>query len=376
MQGLSNDASQQVKGFIYQFLIALEKCFEIREGQSVYIECHGDVSIEGADEAVQTEVKYYKKQLTDLDLNLWKTIANWSNPEFEIDKYDSLVLLTTQKIGLTSKWDNWNNKSFVERKSIVHALRTEFGAKLKKGKDLKKAMDVIFADENESRLATILTKMSLDTQNLDAEGYYSKLCERYAKHLPNMRKREYIQDLYAYIINPHFVEGEWVIAYEDFSIECQRISQKLIDNTVVFPEKRNLREISVDQYQASNFVTKIHDIQYDEVVPEAVEDYVNAGMIIHDEFKESPAILPSYKRFEEELERTYKGQYRIACRNCKLEDVIKDSQDLYDKITTTKINGRIHTYSDVPLDFQNGVMQILADEKDDVVWLLRSKKDE
>lgn len=376
MQVLPNDASQQIKGFIYQFLIALEKCFEMREGQSVYIECHGDVSVEGTEEAEQTEVKYYKKQLTDLDPNLWKTIANWSNPEFEIDKYDSLVLLTTQKIGLTSKWDNWNIKPFAERKSIVKALYEAFLAKPKKGEDLKKAMEVIFADGNKSRLEAILTKMSLDTQNLDAEGYYSKLCEKYAKHLPNMRKREYIQDLYAYIINPHLIEGKWVIAYADFSLECQRISQKLIDNTVVFPEKRNLREISVGQYQASNFVTKIHDIQYDDAIPEAVEDYVNAGMIIHDEFKESPAIMPSYKRFEEELERTYKGQYRIACRNCKQEEVIKDSQDLYDKITTTKINGRIHTYSDVPLDFQNGVMQILAEEKDDVVWLLKSKKDE
>ena len=376
MQVLPNDASQQVKGFIYQFLIALEKCFEMREGQSVYIECHGDVSVEGTEKAEQTEVKYYKKQLTDLDPNLWKTIANWSNPEFEIDKYDSLVLLTTQKIGLTSKWDNWNIKPFAERKSIVKALYEAFLAKPKKGEDLKKAMEVIFADGNKSRLEAILTKMSLDTQNLDAEGYYSKLCEKYAKHLPNMRKREYIQDLYAYIINPHLIEGKWVIAYADFSLECQRISQKLIDNTVVFPEKRNLREISVGQYQASNFVTKIHDIQYDDAIPEAVEDYVNAGMIIHDEFKESPAIMPSYKRFEEELERTYKGQYRIACRNCKQEEVIKDSQDLYDKITTTKINGRIHTYSDVPLDFQNGVMQILAEEKDDVVWLLKSKKDE
>lgn len=376
MQVLPNDASQQVKGFIYQFLIALEKCFEMREGQSVYIECHGDVSVEGTEEAEQTEVKYYKKQLTDLDPNLWKTIANWSNPEFEIDKYDSLVLLTTQKIGLTSKWDNWNIEPFAERKSIVKALYEAFLAKPKKGEDLKKAMEVIFADGNKSRLEAILTKMSLDTQNLDAEGYYSKLCEKYAKHLPNMRKREYIQDLYAYIINPHLIEGKWVIAYADFTLECQRISQKLIDNTVVFPEKRNLREISVGQYQASNFVTKIHDIQYDDAIPEAVEDYVNAGMIIHDEFKESPAIMPSYKRFEEELERTYKGQYRIACRSCKQEEVIKDSQDLYDKITTTKINGRIHTYSDVPLDFQNGVMQILAEEKDDVVWLLKSKKDE
>lgn len=376
MQELPSDASQQVKGFIYQFLIALEKCFEMREGQYVYIERHGDISVEGADKAEQTEVKYYKKQLTDLDPNVWKTIANWSNPGFEIDKYESLVLLTTQKIGETSKWDNWNIKPFAERKNIVEALNKEFVAKPKKGKDLKKAMEVIFAGGNKSRLDAILTKMSLDTQNLDADGYYSKLCERYAKHLPNMRKREYIQDLYAYIINPHLVERKWVVSYEDFSLECQRISQRLIDNTVVFPEKRNFREIPVDQYQTSNFVTKIQDIRYDDVIPDAVEDYVNAGMIIHDEFKESPAIMPSYKRFEEELERTYKGQYRIACRNCKQEGVIKDSQDLYDKITTTKINGRIHTYSDVPLDFQNGVMQILAEEKDDVVWLLKSKKDE
>ena len=376
MQKLSNDASQKVKGFIYQFLIALEKCFEMREGQSVYIECHGDVSVEGTEEAEQTEVKYYKKQLTDLDSNVWKTIANWSDLEFEIDKYESLVLLTTQKIGETSKWNNWNIKPFAERKSIVKALHKEFLAKTKKGKDLKKVMEVIFACENESRLDTILTKMSLDTQNLDAEGYYSKLCEQYTKHLPNMRKREYIQNLYGYIIDPHLAEGKWVVQYADFSLECLRISQKLIDNTVVFPEKRNLSDIPMNQYQTSKFVIKIQDIQHDDVVTEAVEDYVNAGMIIQDEFEESPTIMTSYKRFENELERTYKGQYRIACRNCKQEEIIKDSQNFYDYITVTKINGRIHTYSDVPLDFQNGVMQILAEEKDDVVWLLKAKEDE
>ena len=41
------DSTPSIKGTLFQFLIALERCFEMQEGQSVYIETFGDVSILG-----------------------------------------------------------------------------------------------------------------------------------------------------------------------------------------------------------------------------------------------------------------------------------------------------------------------------------------
>ena len=40
---------------IFQFFVALERCFEMQEGQSVYIERFGDVSVIGKEDAIQIE---------------------------------------------------------------------------------------------------------------------------------------------------------------------------------------------------------------------------------------------------------------------------------------------------------------------------------
>ena len=43
MGKVSFDSTSTIKGMIFQFLVALERCFEMQEGQSVYIERFGDV---------------------------------------------------------------------------------------------------------------------------------------------------------------------------------------------------------------------------------------------------------------------------------------------------------------------------------------------
>lgn len=47
MGKVSFDSTSTIKGMIFQFLVALERCFEMQEGQSVYIERFGDVSVVG-----------------------------------------------------------------------------------------------------------------------------------------------------------------------------------------------------------------------------------------------------------------------------------------------------------------------------------------
>lgn len=373
---LSNDSSRQVKGFVYQFLIALEKCFAMREGQSVYIECHGDVSVEGAGEGIQYEAKWYKRALTDLDINVWKSIANWIHPNFPIEQYDALVLLTTQKIGNKSKWERWNGKPYDERKRVIEWIRRDFNAKPRKSRELKAFMDVIFSPDNADRLEKIIRKLALDTEEPDASGYYDRLCDQHAQHLARAVRMQYINSLYGYIINPHIIEKKWEISQAAYTRECQHLSQKLQENSVVFPAKVRLQDINVDSYRESNFVTKIHDIQYDEEIPQAVEDYVYAGTVIQEDFNQSPAIVESYKNYESERERIYRVKYRSACRNNEADSRIKASQNLYDELTTGESSSTIHTYRSIPLAFQSGVMQILAEEKEDIVWLVKPEGDE
>jgi hypothetical protein len=83
MAKLNFDSTSSIKGLIFQFLIALERCFEMQEGQSVYIETYGDVSVLGdLSNSKQIESKFYKKSLTDLDKNIWNSIYNWMSIGF------------------------------------------------------------------------------------------------------------------------------------------------------------------------------------------------------------------------------------------------------------------------------------------------------
>ena len=76
MGKVSFDSTSTIKGMIFQFLVALERCFEMQEGQSVYIERFGDVSVIGKEDAIQIESKYYKRDLSDLHKNLLSVKSN------------------------------------------------------------------------------------------------------------------------------------------------------------------------------------------------------------------------------------------------------------------------------------------------------------
>ena len=124
MGKLEFDSTSTIKGLLFQFLIALERCFEMREGQMVYIETYGDVSVLGdLSDSKQIESKLYKRSLTDLDKNVWKSIYNWMGEVFPINKFCSLILLTTQKVPISSAWLNWNEKNPSERMAVLRNIK-------------------------------------------------------------------------------------------------------------------------------------------------------------------------------------------------------------------------------------------------------------
>ena len=61
-----NDATDKVKGFLYQFYTALKYCFELVPGEKLYIEKYGDITVS---QLKQIEVKNYSNPLTDTLVN-------------------------------------------------------------------------------------------------------------------------------------------------------------------------------------------------------------------------------------------------------------------------------------------------------------------
>ena len=108
-----NAALTTALAFHYQVLIGLDTCFSLEEGQSVWFEKDGDVSLISPNTlaSTQTEVKDYAAPLTDHHENLWKALKNWLAPEFDRTQYGVLVLHTTQAFGATARLKDWNTHS-------------------------------------------------------------------------------------------------------------------------------------------------------------------------------------------------------------------------------------------------------------------------
>lgn len=376
MTKLKFDSTLSIKGILFQFLVALERCFEMQEGQSVYIETYGDVSILGSlSDSKQIESKLYKRNLTDLDMNVWKSIYNWVREDFPIDTFSSLILLTTQKVPIGSAWLNWNGKNPSERMDILRNIKKSFDSRKRKDKDLSTYMNVIFDAKNATRLSQIANMLYIDSISMDGNQYHKSLQEKYGKSVPDIQKGKYINHLFGYILNPDIVNQNWRITYDDFAREVEEVTKTLVENTAVFPTKVKLADIKDSDYDGYAFVEKIKDIKYDEAISGAIDDYVHTASMIQQELEKSETKKNSLLQYEENLKGSYTAKYRKASRNYDDGERIAKSQDFYDDMTGSS-DITFHTYNSVDLYFHNGMLHIMADENDELVWLLKDKANE
>jgi hypothetical protein len=383
---MKQNATATAKGFIYQFYEAIDWCWKLEKGESLFIETFGDISISNN---VNIEVKNVKSDLTDMGESFWKTLGNWLDSGFPEGSFKTLILLTTQKIGADSQFSNWNSYSLVDRQKILTKIiesdKESYEQKLDvynqkissspqitsvKVPKLNKHVDKIRQQINSSKLSNIVSKfIIMDSSQLFSDRYDS-LCNIYGKAVLAKNVEMFINSQIGFILSPKSTADKWEITYDDFTNEINHLTQALSAGSRIFPRVIN-KPINTAAYKSHLFVKKINDIKHSDVVGNACRDYAQTLTIISDSFTYGEP----KERFDSYLAQSteqFDTLYRIKKRRCS-KDINLDSQDFYDHFSLLSVPV-FSGYDGTLQSFRNGLMHIQMDVPDKVNEPDKNKK--
>ena len=368
---LKHDSTKTFRPIIYQFLIALEKCFEMQGGESIWIEKFGDVTNSSGE---QIEVKDYQSDLTDLDYNVWKTLKNWLDDGFDTSYYHSLILLTTQDLSKSTKFIDWNKKDKNEKLSILKEIAIEYSKKKKKSETTENLLNEVLDHSKATKLVQILDKFIIDSSYIRDEELYKKLIETRTDGVIENKKEDYINALLGYIVSPITTSNNWEIKNKDFRQKTTSLIETYTSTTKIFPKiELNISDQEAEEHQNYLFIKKLEDINYTDVTSEAISDFIYTRTVIANELSNYQISTKEYNEYEEEIYKSYQSKYRVASRNTDETKKIKDSKNLYDSITGENAPD-FYNFNDTPKKYRNGLLHEIADAEespDKLVWKLK-----
>lgn len=368
---LINDSTKTFKPIIYQFLIALEKCFEMQDDESIWIEKYGDVT---SSSGIQIEVKDYQKNLTDLDYNVWKTLKNWLDDNFNVSNYKNLILLTTQTISKSSKFIDWNTKNKDKKYQILNLIVDEFNKQKVKSNLTQKLLNDVLDSNKSNKLLEILEKFMIQSEANNDEVLYKKLKETRTDGVLEEKKDEYLDSLIGYIINPEITSGGWEIKNKDFRQKTKSLIETYTSTTKVFPkiEIPLITNDIIEEYRSYLFIQKIEDIDYFEVKSDAISDFIYSRTILSEELKNYEISQKEYRHYESELLKSFQIKRRSALLDANSNNCINESKKLYNN-TIGEVAPNFYNFNDTPKSYRNGILHELANDSENpnnIVWKL------
>ena len=387
---LVHDSTKTFKPIIYQFLIALEKCFEMQNDESIWIEKYGDVTNSSGE---QVEVKDYQKNLTDLDHNVWKTLKNWLDDGFDISHYHSFILLTTQTISPTSKFIDWNNKNKDEKLESLNSIKEKFDEQKKKSiekktltvskstKEKKEKPDEtqillnkVFDSSKSDKLLSILEKFTIQSEAENDETLYKRLVETRTDGILEEKRDEFLDSLVGYIIKPEITSGGWEVKNKEFRQKTKSLIETYTSTTKVFPkiEMSPITDDVIEEHLSYLFVKKIEDIGYDEVKSEVISDFIYARRTISEELRSREILPKEYSHYENEVFKSFKTKHRNALIDANPINHIKESKKLYNNVTD-ETAPNFYNFNDTPKSYRNGILHEIANDDENptkLIWKL------
>lgn len=374
-----NDATLQQMGDIYQYLIALKDCFQLRPGETLQIELSGDVSIVNQEGGrFQKEVKHHlgKKNLSDRDVDFWKTLANWYVEYERIKSFSCLILSTTAGVSDKSSFVGWNELKKEDKLGILKTIGKE---KRKKEKTFRTEYERIFNKTyEEEKLLDILDKVTIFLSQTSIVEI-SKLFTNEVRHIPVMHKDHYIGDLLGQIVlkvkePPH----RWEVTSEEFDQMVRFQTAKYVDDGKrPLPLEYAQSELPTEkasQLLQKKFVREIREIDFEDEIPDAMSDYWKTDMTVLHYFQNEPAYLDSIDLYKTDLTRNMKYSKKAKGIKAKTkEEKMEQSQLLY--IETMKWPARDFGSIIGNQDFfQRGVIHNIVNETD-FKWKIGGNKD-
>ncbi len=367
-----NAALTTASAFHYQVLIGLDKCFSLEEGESIWFEKDGDVSLNSPDTSAstQTEVKNYAAPLTDHHENLWKTLKNWLAPEFDHKQYGVLVLHTTQEFGATTRLKDWNTQSAGQRLKILKDIfseRTEGQLNADKPSEIIKLQKAVIASD-ELLLESVLSKVTLFTQADNPQDLKKQIFSK-LPGIPQNNRNSYLDGLIGFVY-AQATQQSWRIKYQKFSAKCEELTALLCKKEFTFPvfSGNEASEQEVGEHQNRPFVQKIAEIEYHEMIPDAVGNWLELQNSFLEQSDENPLYKDKTLSYQNQLVKKFK----LAHSSAQLEatDPIKSSKLLYNKTMGEQPLNMGNNFP--PIEYKNGLIHDAMDnEAHNLKWRVK-----
>ncbi|WP_338804031.1 hypothetical protein WDV76_20185 [Xenorhabdus griffiniae] len=364
-----NAALTTALAFHYQVLIGLDKCFVLEEGQSVWFEKDGDVSLMSPDAlaSTQTEVKDYADRLTDHHENLWKALKNWLAPGFDHTQYGVLVLHTTQAFGATTRLKDWNTQIADQRLAVLQAIfaeRTDEQLNAEKPSEIIKLQKAVMACD-EALLKSVLSKVTLFTEADNAQLLEKQIMAK-PVGIPKSNLNSYLHGLVGFVY-AQATQQSWSISQQAFAAKCEELTTLLCKKEFTFPvfSGYEASEFEVELHQDRPFVQKIAEIEHHEMIPDAIGNWLELQNSFLEQLDEYPLYKDKTKTYQNQLIK----QYKLAHSSAQLEaiDAIKSSKLLYNN---TMKEQPLNMGNDIPpIEYKNGLIHdAMDDDERDLKW--------
>lgn len=364
-----NSALTTALAFHYQVLIGLDKCFALEQGQSVWFEKDGDVSLISPDALTssQTEVKDYSAALTDHHENLWKTLKNWLATEFDHTQYGVLVLHTTQAFGATTQLKDWNTQTAEQRLKVlkdIYAERTDEQLNSEKPKDIIKLQKAVM-DCDEALLKIVIGKVTLFTEADNAQDLEQCILAK-PVGIPKNNLSSYLHGLVGFVY-AQATQHSWSISQQAFRAKCEELTALLCKREFTFPAFSGYEasELEVELHQDKLFVQKIAEIEHHAMIPDAIGNWLE----LQNSFLEQLDEYPLYKDKTVSYQNQLVKKYKLSHSSAQLEavDAIKSSKLLYNK---TMQEQPLNMGNEIPpIEYKNGLIHdAMDDDERDLKW--------
>ena len=387
-----SDASSQIAGFLYQFIVALDYCFQLSPGQSLYIEKYGDVAIKDdgsydgeSGKDVSVEIKMYADEIDVNHHNLLNTLYNWMEDDFDFEKYQTLIVYTTQKIAKKSPLQGWNSKKTEERVRIVtgcfNKYLTDNKAKIEdkdasKYKTIKKNAKQMQRVIGTDKLSSLLERVVIVDSCKNLEQAYNGLM-KYAKVTTETLQETFINCLLGFIISPKNVKNGWRIDYDKFTAQVQLLAVEMAPQSITFPDAPDVT-VKDGEYDDSLFVQKLKQIESDRIT-DAVMDFAKTTGLLAKEL-DRPSAEKNLADYQTELLQIYNLKHEIAVDELAMKGEVTND---YVKIASRVFYNQILLAARIPQFapfgvtkpyFSNGMCHYMANDKEQYIkWLLNDE---